>query len=151
MVKQLDENSATRLIDHVGWRVTRLARRWKAEFDAAMIDRGHAWMTEARGAVIGHLRAGGQPQSALPAAMGISKQAVQQLVDGLEAEGIVERIPDLKDARGRIVRFTSRGLEALAVSNEVKRRIEAEWRKALGAERFDAFLAALTALDEGPA
>ena len=72
--------------------------------DAAMAARGHGWMAEARGAVVGHLRPGGMSQSVLPAAMGISKQAVQQLVDELVAEGIVERIPDPADGRGKIVR-----------------------------------------------
>src|SRR5690606_5309316 len=102
MVKKLDDLEP---IAHVGWRITLVARQWKARFDAEMRRHGQSWMTEARGAVIGHLRQGGMPQSALPAAMGISKQAVQQLVDELVAEGIVERVPDPADARGRIVRF----------------------------------------------
>jgi DNA-binding MarR family transcriptional regulator len=146
LVKKLDDNSAPALIDHIGWRVTRLSRQWKAVFDAEMIRLGHAWMTEARGAVIGHLRPGGLSQSALTAAMGISKQAVQQLVDELADEGIVERVPDPADGRGKIVRFTRKGVRALDESNAVKAQIEAEWRAALGTERFDALAAALDAL-----
>ena len=146
MVKQLDDNSMPPLIDHIGWRLTRLSREWKALFDAEMVRRGHAWMTEARGAVIGHLRPGGLSQSALTAAMGISKQAVQQLVDELVAEGIVERAPDPEDGRGRIVRFTSRGIGALEESNAVKLAIDAQWREALGDARYDALVEALDAL-----
>ena len=42
MVKKLDENSFPPLIDHVGWRIWRLARRWKATFDAEMTRLGLA-------------------------------------------------------------------------------------------------------------
>lgn len=147
MVKKLDENSLPPLLDHVGWRLWRVARQWKAEFEAAMRDAGHGWMTEARGAVIGHLRGGGIPQAELVAALGISKQAVQQMVDELAAEGVVERAANPADARGKIVRFTPKGAEALAISNAVKQRIEESYRDRLGAERFAALRGALQELD----
>lgn len=149
MVKTLDDNAMPPLIDHVGWRLWRLARQWKTEFDTAMAARGHGWMAEARGAVVGHLRPGGMSQSALPAAMGISKQAVQQLVDELVAEGIVERIPDPTDGRGRIVRLLPRGKQAIADGNEVKLEIEARYAGRIGAARLTALNAALDALAEG--
>lgn len=148
MVKQLDDNSLPPLIDHVGWRLWRLARLWKIEFDAAMAERGHGWMAEARGAVVGQLRPGGMSQSALPTAMGISKQAVQQLVDELVAEGIVERVPDPADGRGKIVRLLPKGIEAIADGNAVKLEIEARYRGAIGGERLAALNAALDALAE---
>lgn len=148
MVKTLDDNSMPPLIDHVGWRLWRLARLWKAEFDAAMAARGHGWMAEARGAVVGHLRPGGMSQSVLPAAMGISKQAVQQLVDELVAEGVVERIPDPADGRGKIVRLLPKGKQAIADGNEVKQQIEARYAERIGSVRLEALNAALDALAE---
>lgn len=148
MVKQLDDGALPPLIDHVGWRLWRLARLWKAEFDAAMAARGHGWMAEARGAVVGQLRPGGQSQAALPAVLGISKQAVQQLVDELVADGIVERVPDPQDGRGRIVRLLPKGIKAIADGNEVKLEIEARYRAQIGAERLVALNAALDALAE---
>jgi len=149
MVKRLDENSVPPLIDHVGWRLWRLAREWKSEFDAAMAARGHGWMAEARGAVVGHLRPGGLSQSALTGAMGISKQAVQQLVDELVAERIVERAPDPADGRGRIVRLLPKGIEAIVAGNEVKREIEARYGALIGTERLAQLNAALDALAGG--
>ncbi len=147
MVKILDDNALPPLLDHIGWRLWRVARQWKAEFEAAMQAAGHGWMTEARGAVIGHLRGGGISQADLVTALGISKQAVQQMIDELAAEGVVERAANPADARGKIVRFTPRGAEALEVSNAVKRRIEESYRNRLGAERFAALRAALQELD----
>lgn len=152
MVKSLDENAAPPLIDHVGWRLWRLSRQWKIEFEAAMRAAGHGWMTDARGAVIGHLRGGGVPQAELAAAMGISKQAVQQMIDELVGEGVVERVPNPADARGKLVCFTPRGLEALAISNAVKQAIERRYEAQLGKERFRALVAALDELSaDGPA
>lgn len=132
----LDDKSPPTLIDHVGWRLWRLARRWKEEFDAEMIRRGYPWITEARGAIIGQLRPGGLPQSALSTALGVSKQAVQQFVDELVAEGAVERVPDPADGRGKIVRLTARGVASITEGNAVKREIEKRYRRRVGAERF---------------
>lgn len=146
MVKDIDEIAAPPLIDHMGWRLWRLSRQWKSEFEAAMRAAGHGWMTEARGAVIGHLRAGGVPQAELVTALGISKQAVQQMIDELVAEGVVERVPNPADARGRLVRFTPRGVEALVLSNAVKQQLEQAYRDRLGAERFALVMQALEEL-----
>ena len=140
----LDEKPT--LIDHVGWRLWRLARQWKTEFDGKMRERGYVWITEARGAVIGQLRPGGLPQSALTAALGVSKQAVQQFVDELVAEGAVERVPDPEDGRGKLVRLTSLGVASITEGNAVKREIERRYRRQLGAERFESLNAMLDEL-----
>lgn len=144
----VDENPAPSLIDHVGIRLWRLARQWKAVFDAEMLERGYPWITEARGAVIGRLRPGGLSQSALTAELGVSKQAVQQYIDDLVAEGAVERVPDPGDGRARIIRLTARGIASITEGNEVKRQIEAHYRERIGAERFDLLQAALDDLAE---
>ena len=144
----LDEKFAPALIDHVGWRLWRLARQWKVTFDAEMQARGYPWVAEARGGVIGHLRPGGRPQSELAALLGVSKQAVQQFVDELVAEGAVERVVDPADARGRIVRLTARGIGFLTEGNAVKREIERGYAKRIGKARLEALNAALDELAE---
>jgi len=142
----LDENIAPALIDHVGWRLWRVARLWKDEFDQQMLARGYPWVAEARGAVIGHLRPGGLPQSQLAGLLGVSKQAVQQFVDELVEEGAVERIVDPADARSRIVRLTRRGIAFIEEGNAVKRKIEARYGTRIGQKRLDALNAALDEL-----
>jgi DNA-binding MarR family transcriptional regulator len=139
----LDEKFAPPLIDHVGWRLWKLARQWKVEFDSQMLQRGYPWVAEARGAVIGHLRPGGLPQSDIAGLLGVSKQAVQQLVDDLVAEGAVERVADPHDARSRIVRLTSRGMRFVADGNAVKREIERSYSRRIGKGRLGALNAAL--------
>lgn len=144
MVKLPDENYP-KLIDHLGWRLWRAARRWKAEFDARMAAEGFAWFTEARSALLGHVGPSGVRQNDLVRRMGLTKQAVQQIVDELAAEGIVARRPDPADARGRIVVLTAAGVAAAHAANEVKRAIDAEQRERLGPERFEALIEALRA------
>lgn len=147
MVKKLDDNLVfPPLIDHAGWRIGRLFKRWKQEFDAEMIALGHGFIAEARGAVIGHLRPAGAPQALIATELGISKQAVQQLVDELEAEGIVARVANPEDARGKLVTLTAKGATALRDSNRVKREIEARYRSALGEGDFTIFMASLEKL-----
>ena len=141
----LDEKTPT-LIDHVGWRLWRLARQWKVEFEAQMLKRGYPWVAEARGGVLGHLRPGGRPQSELAALLGVTKQAVQQFVDELVEEGAVERVVDPKDARGRIVRLTDRGIAFIEEGNAVKREIEKRYAKRIGKARLEALNAALDEL-----
>jgi len=68
--------------------------------------------------------------------MGLSKQAVQQLLDQLEGEGVIQRVPDSRDKRARRVELTGLGLFDLVERNAVKREIEDEYKAILGAELF---------------
>lgn len=136
MVKQLDEKKSGSGPDHVGIRLWTAYEAWKDDFVAAMNEAGHLWFTPSRAALLGFVPRKGLRQSDLIARMGISKQAVQQLVDGLEEEGVLERIPDPSDGRGRIVRHTEKGRAALADADRIKGEIEARWRDRMGAENF---------------
>jgi DNA-binding MarR family transcriptional regulator len=139
----LDEMAVPLLIDHFGVRLWRLATAWKAEFETEMLRRGYPWVSEARGAIIGHLRPGGRAQAELATVLEVSKQAIQQFVDDLVAEGAVERIPDPHDGRGKIVRLTPRGIAFIVDGNVVKRQIEARYARRIGHKRLDALIEAL--------
>ncbi|MEZ4261403.1 MAG: MarR family transcriptional regulator [Polyangiaceae bacterium] len=149
MVNPLDENSFPPLLDHIGWLLWRAARDWKRELDEGMVEMGYAWATEARANVLPHVGRAGIAQSELSGRMGVSKQAVQQLLDELVADGIVERKPDPTDRRGRLVVLTAAGRKFVADANVVKLRIEASYRARLGERRFAQLTRALQALHEG--
>jgi len=148
MVKELDEKPDT-LPDHVGWRLWQASRAWQAEFAAAMRAAGHVWFSEARAGLLGHIPRNGTRQSALIERAAISKQAVQQLLDGLEAEGVLERLPDPRDGRGKLVRYTRKGLDALRDGDRIKLQIERGYIDRIGEQRFAALMDALRALDAG--
>lgn len=64
----------------------------------------------------------------------LTKQLVNYLVTALEERGYVERVPDPRDGRAKIVRLTERGQQAAQVGNEIIEGIEREWAASLGAE-----------------
>ena len=138
--------SGPETIEHIGIALWRAAWAWRAEMRREMARRGYPWHREARGEVLAHLGPGGRSQAELVAAMGISKQAVQQLLDQLEADGVIARAADPGDKRAKRVELTQLGLEDFAVRNAVKRKIEDDYRKRLGPERFAALVAALDQL-----
>jgi DNA-binding MarR family transcriptional regulator len=143
MVKGLDEKTWP---DHVGWRLWEASRAWQREFIAGMRDAGHLWFTDARATLMGHVARKGTRQAVLIERMGTTKQAVQQLIDGLEAEGILIRVSDPEDRRGRVVAHTEKGLAALRDSNRIKAAIEDRYRRLLGEGRFAALREALEVL-----
>lgn len=77
---------------------------------------------------------------------GMSKQQAGQLVAELEAEGVVETLPDPTDGRARLVRFTRRGIEAMQHGLGVFRELEAELEHKVGTRHFHALRSALPAL-----
>ena len=135
MVKTLDDKPE--LIEHIGVALWRAALQWRSRMREEMVARGFPWHGEARGEVLAHVGPGGTPQSGLPERMGFTKQAVQQLVDQLVADGVVERQSDPADKRARRIVLTELGLRDFAERNRIKRAIEADYRQKLGDRRFN--------------
>lgn len=74
---------------------------------------------------------------------GLSKQAMNQLLQSLERLGYVSRTDADDDGRARCVHFTKRGQAAWTRMVELLVGIEAEWRGRLGQERFNLLKALL--------
>ncbi|WP_206540087.1 MarR family winged helix-turn-helix transcriptional regulator [Leisingera sp. ANG-Vp] len=100
--------------------------------------------------MIPYIRKEGTRQAEIAARMGISKQAVQQLVLDLEQAGIVQRKPDPADRRGKIITFTDAGLAAQRDSAKVKLAVEQELRQQLGKQDFEALHRILGKIGSGP-
>jgi len=79
-----------------------------------------------------HLDLDGTRIGDLAERLGISKQAVSELVDDLEAVGVVVRGPDPDDARARRVSFTPAGLAGLMRGLAELRAFEEELAAAVG-------------------
>ena len=139
MVKKVDEFR----IDHIGWRLWDAATVWKEKFASEMVAMGHVWYREARSSIIPYIRQEGTRQTEIVERMGLSKQAVQQLIVDLEDSGIVHRVPDPNDGRGKIVCFTEIGLAAQSDSNKAKKKVEEELKSKLGPKNFEQLVATL--------
>jgi len=150
MVKLLYDHPWPEMLDHVGWLLWQATQRWKAELDAGLVEIGYPWAAEARANIIMHVGRSGIRQSELVRRMGLSKQAVQQLLDELVRDGVIERKSDREDRRGKLIVFTAAGRKLLADSNRVKRGIEARYRDVLGPKRFAEFMEMLDELNRRP-
>lgn len=144
MVKHLDEKGTASTAskrkakadlrrDHIGWPLWQAAFLWKESYIAAMQDAGHGWYGRAQSNITAFLDPrGGTRQRRLVERSGLTKQAVQQLVDDLEEAGIVYRAPDPEDKRAKVIHYTAKGKAALRDGSRIKRRIEARMTKGLG-------------------
>lgn len=66
-------------------------------------------ISPAHKAVLIHMAVAGNRTNTLAERLGISKQAVSKLIQGLEASGHVKREPDRTDGRASLILFTRRG------------------------------------------
>lgn len=83
----------------------------------------------------------------LAEALGVSKQAVGQLVDELCDMGMLERRPDPEDGRAKRVCYTNLGRQGLFDGLAILREEERCMEQAIGAKRFAQLHAALIALE----
>jgi DNA-binding MarR family transcriptional regulator len=70
-----------------------------------------------------------------------------ELVAHLERHGYVERVPDPRDRRARLVQATARGREVYAIARDVVAELEREWTALLGADKMRRLRALLTELN----
>ena len=86
--------------------------------------------------LLGNLDTDGTRLGAIARRMGVSRQAVSQLLEQIEERGLVTRAPDPADARGVIVRFTPKGRRTLEAGIDVMVKLEQGYERAMGARDF---------------
>ncbi len=74
--------------------------------------------------------------SVLAERAGMSKQAMNQLLQSLERLGYIERQDAPEGGRARVVRLTERGHAVWLLMQELLVDVEEEWRDMLGDQRF---------------
>jgi DNA-binding MarR family transcriptional regulator len=119
----------------VGQLLFRAARLWNER----ALERLQARIPAIRPAhtqLLPHIDLEGTKLTDLARRVGATKQAVGELVDALEAQGLVERVPDPLDRRAKLVRFTDRGKKELVAGLELLRAMEGELAEDLGQARM---------------
>jgi len=81
---------------------------------------------------------------------GISKQAMNQLLQSLETAGYIARSAARDDGRTRVVRLTRRGRAAYTRMADILVGIEREWSAELGPKSFSELKALLTRVWQSP-
>ena len=74
--------------------------------------------------------------SELTARAQTTKQVMNYLLNTVEKNGYIERIPDPTDGRSKIVRLTERGLQASRTGRQIIFDIESEWTEKFGEEEM---------------
>jgi len=95
-----------------------------------------------------HLSAEGVRGADLAKKLGVSKQAVSQLVTELEEWGVVEQIADPQDGRAKLVRFSKQGEQAMLQGLAVLGELETELSDKIGKRRMQDLHTALLALEK---
>jgi DNA-binding MarR family transcriptional regulator len=80
--------------------------------------------------------------------LGISKQAVSQLIDVMVTRGYLERSPDAEDRRRMVLHLTPRGAAAATVAWEAAASVDEELLTRLSADGVAALRSGLIALGE---
>ncbi len=122
------------------------AERLRSDFAA----HGMAGLRPVHALVLVPLLGGGRHAASLAADLGVSRQAVAQVVATLERDGYVRRIADPGDARAKLVCLTPRGRAALRTMRSSARAAEDAWRQRLGADRLAGFRETLLTLLSPP-
>jgi DNA-binding MarR family transcriptional regulator len=116
-----------------------LARRDTERLRADFAEQGMTGLRPLHALLLVPLLGGGRHASDLAETLGVSRQAVAQVVTRLEADGYLKRITDPGDARAKLVCLTPRGRGALRVMRSSALDLEDSWQRELGADRFAAF------------
>jgi catechol 2,3-dioxygenase-like lactoylglutathione lyase family enzyme len=89
-----------------------------------------------------------RPRQNLPAGLGVSKQAVSQVIDVLVNRGYLTRRTDPGDRRRVVLELTGRGEEVLDAAMRGVDAVDSQLAERLSGEQIDAMRAALIALGE---
>lgn len=128
---------------HIGQLLRDAFARFEAELIAATPPVGERRLRPTHNHVLRHLDAEGTRASVIAERAGLTRQAITQIVDELEAAGVVAREPDPADGRAKRIVYTEAGRAAFAASRGHIAAIEARWRDELGATRWAALRAGL--------
>ena len=123
------------------------------KLDAALIERlranGYADLRPAHSQVFGAISPEGSRVGEMAAQAGITQQSMSELVDSLEHLGYLERRPDPRDRRARIIVLTRRGRQAVRAGIATVDGIEREWAERLGPRRAASLRSALEVIALG--
>jgi DNA-binding MarR family transcriptional regulator len=115
---------------------------------AGLTRRGFDDVRPAHGFAFVRISAGDATTADVAVHLGISKQAAAQLVDHLVSHGYVERRPDPRDARARLLVLTGRGRACTAAAEAAAAETVDRWQDRLSPPAFRHLSTALAALAE---
>lgn len=113
---------------------------------AGLREAGYGDVRPAHYAVFRYLEPEGSRVTELAELAGMTQQSMSEFVAYLERLGFVERRPDPRDGRARIVVPTEAGREGIAAAAGLLAETEADLAERLGKEKLDSLVALLEEL-----
>jgi DNA-binding MarR family transcriptional regulator len=131
----LSSSPAQRL--HIGQLLTQLTRLFQTELFDRLIAAGLENARVPHTHVTAYIKAEGSRLTELATQARMTLPAMSELVDDLQRIGIVERRPDPRDRRAKLICLTDAGREAMRTARRVIAEIEAGYAELVGAKRFE--------------
>ncbi|MEN3357753.1 MAG: hypothetical protein V7637_1735 [Mycobacteriales bacterium] len=121
-------------------------QHYAQDIDGALSAAGFGDLRPAHANVFPFVPADGISVSGLAELAQVRKQTMAEAVDQLERMGYVERRPDPRDRRARLVFLTERGASVKPVTHATAARVEQRWAELTSQEELEALRAALLRL-----
>lgn len=129
---------------HVGRCLLAAQRRFTTRWYQRLVDLGYLDIRPAHGRIFQYIEDEGSNLVELAERAQLTKQSVAELVVQLEAAGYIERVPDPRDKRAKLIRTTERGEKLFVDTWRIIREIEADWTQRLGAAGMESLRVALS-------
>jgi len=120
----------------IGQLLVRLLRQFRLELFEGAADRGYPDLREPHLQIFGNLGIDGVRLTDLAARAQLSLAATSELVSDLQNLGYLERRPDSRDRRAKLIFPTPRGRQALDDAGDRVAVIERHWSDLVGRTRF---------------
>ena len=102
-----------------------------------LAEQGFEGFTTAHGTIGQHIADDGSRVTELAELAQVSKPTVVYLVNEMQRLGYVERRPDPRDGRAKLVCMTELGMRAQRAGGQIVREIEHDWSALLGEREFE--------------
>jgi len=137
---------APREVSHISRHLVSVSSAVRTRISDGLRERGHR-LTVSVSHLVPNLPAEGLGMSALAERAGLSIQRAGQLVQQLEDDGYLTRVPDARDGRARRVVYTRRGQKLLGDIEALQVEITEQLDEILGKQRTEQLLVDLAELD----
>lgn len=121
-------------------------QQYAQAIDGALREEGFDDIRPAAANVFPFMRPEGITVSELAELARVRKQTMAQAVDQLERTGYVERRPNPRDRRSRLVFLTERGASVPPITHAAAERVEQRWAQATSPQELEALRASLLRL-----
>lgn len=129
-------SSSNRL--HIGQLLAQLTRLMQTELFERLVAAGLEDARVPHTHVTAYIKAEGSRLTDLAAQARMTLPAMSELVDDLQRLGIVERRPDPRDGRAKLICLTDAGWDAMRTAQGILADLEHEYAELVGAKRFEA-------------